>query len=83
MKIIAVEHKNLRVPDDNSILDYFDSIQKAITFCEDYLIKHQACEPSELLPEDLSNYKFYPRFTYNSFYGNYPMELVLVSIIVK
>ena len=83
MEIIAVEHKNLKVPGDDSILDYFDSIQKAITFCEDYLIKHNAHEPSGLLPEDPSNYKFYPRFTYKSFYGSYPMELRLVSIIVK
>ena len=83
MEIIAVEHKNLKVSGDDSILDYFDSIQKAITFCEDYLIKHNAREPSGLLPKDPSNYIFYPRFTYYSFYGHYPMELRLVSIIVK
>ena len=83
MKIIAVKQRNLKVPGDDTILDYFDSIQKAITFCEEYLIKHRACEASGLLPEDPDIYKFYPRFTYRSFYGNYPMELNLVQIIVK
>lgn len=83
MNIIAVNHKNYKVPSDTVILIHCINEEIAIEYCKQYLKSHEVVNPTDLLPKDVENYKYHKRFEYTSKYGSYPMalELELINVI--
>ena len=83
MEIIAVQSKNYNVPTDTQILAYFSNKEKAIEFCKEEWKRIQPKNLTELLPKDKASYKYYERFEYDSYYGNYPCTYELIPITVQ
>ena len=81
--IYAVQTKNYKVLADTQIIGYFSTKEKAIDFCMKDFERINPKNLTELLPSDREHFKFYERFEYNSYHGNYPCAYELVPIFVQ